>query len=192
MIDDAEDALVGKQLRHRRIQRWSAAMAIACLLAPPLLVGGAIYHGVTVPAGQLAQSLALPHVDLDGGRRAGVIVAFALPTIAIAIGLWRLRSAFQHFAKGDFFSVAAIQALRSFALCALVSTVIAILATPITGVLLTVGLGRRASMPILVGSDQLMMLLVASAVWIFARVMSQAAELRQRNEHLERENAAYV
>jgi len=171
--------------------RLSAVLAAGCgLLAILLPIADAYYLSVSGPqvlAEKLGIAAALQHrAGLTNGlaiwRHALIVIVGLLPVVLISYGLLRARRCFRAFARGEYFSLAAVSGLRGLAAGMFFSSLAGLLVPPLSSAILTVGaVGHGGSIAVNVSSNELLLMLFGGIVWQIAAVLGKAARLAEEN-----------
>lgn len=120
--------------------------------------------------------------DLAWWQRAAGLGLSLLHALLMSRALWLAQLCFRRFARGVFFDQRNVVGLRGFAGYAFAATLAAIVAAPLTGMLLA--LSRQPgqlTLSIGIESAQLLGLLISGTVWVMAHVMARAVALADEN-----------
>jgi hypothetical protein len=166
-------------MRIQRYSRWLSAVIPMLMMLLPL---GLAWQWAELSADKIASLAGVRIGALQPWQRVAAFAVNMVPVAFIVFGLARLRTCFRHFACGSFFTPPTIRGLRGFA-AAMFGSGLAGLVTPsLLSLVLTVanGPGQR-QLVVNVHTGQLLMLLMASLVWIVAAVMARAAAIEEEN-----------
>ena len=106
-----------------------------------------------------------------------------IPVAVLVYGLINARRCFAGFAAGEFFSLAAADRLRNFAIAVAASSLLEPLSGGALSVLLSInGLSGPRTLRLEIGSETLIMMIFAGTVAIIAWLMAEAAGLAEENE----------
>lgn len=119
----------------------------------------------------------LPWQRLVGG------VVMGVPLALLLTGVWQARRCFSQFAQGQVFTTQATALLRRFAGWVAAAALGALLAGPITSVVLTWHNppGMR-QLVVGIGSNELFTFFFAGLVWLMAAVIGQGQALNEENQ----------
>jgi hypothetical protein len=173
-----------------RIQRLSRMVAIACIVVIFLLPIALLIFWATAEVSTLARLAHLQTAAIQSSvqpwQRTVCALVSGLPLALLMLGLWEARQCFARFARGDFFNTDAVSRLRRFAARTFASGVLATLIGPVLSVVLTFNNPtHQRHLALGISSDQVLLFLFSSMVWLMAAVIGQAKALAD-------ENAAFV
>lgn len=162
-------------------RRVAAVLGVAVFLAPVVL---AVY--VFAFPEQLATHpgvaiLRLTPRPLDLPHLLGACGALFLEAAPALWGLWHLRRLFQGYAAGAVFTTVAAKHFRCFAWAVLLSAVSRPLGWMILSMVVAAGSEAGPHGVISLSSDDLVLVLVGSALLVIGRVMSEAARIAEDN-----------
>ncbi len=115
-------------------------------------------------------------------NRIGSYLALAVPAAVLCAGLWRLRTMFRCFGRGEVFSEAPISSLRFFAVTLLLHTILQPIAGAAASVFATyhLGPGQRA-LTISIGSGELISLALSGLLLVLSWVLLEAVRIDKEN-----------
>jgi hypothetical protein len=170
----------------------SRVLAWFCLLLAGVLpLALLIYMSSNWPLA-LAAALgdaALPNRDatLSAASSSQLLIAGALCMAPVALMSFAMTIAyrcFSGFARGEYFTRAAVRHLRGFARAMFGAAVASFIVPPVVGLIMTVGGSGQASLVISLGSQHLVLLVFAGVVWQMASVMARAVALAEENAQI--------
>lgn len=113
-------------------------------------------------------------------RWAGAALSL-LPAACLSWALVQAGHCFGQFAKGNYFTLAAVSRLRQVAAAFFVSGLASILVPPLLSLLLAEATGGKRGLALSFGSQDALLLLFAAIVWQIARVLRRANALAAEN-----------
>jgi Protein of unknown function (DUF2975) len=167
----------------------SRALALVCLALAVLLPLGSLYylsshwpHALLAAMGDAA----LPNrdVSLSAATSTQLMLAAVMGMVPVALMSYAMMIAyrcFSGFARGEYFTRAVVQRLRSFARVMFGAALACIIVPPVIGLIVTLGGPGKASLVVSLSSQHLVLLVFAGVVWQMANVMAKAVELAEEN-----------
>jgi hypothetical protein len=163
----------------------STVLSGGCLLLAILLPGLVVYlnvasfqtviDGLELRAPPAAESLTL-------FQRVVIGAIATIPSLCQGYGLLSARRCFKSFARGEYFSLQAIQGLRGFATGIFLWPMTAIVSKPLLTYLATLHAGAGEHVVTIgIGTEQLLTLLFAGIFWQIAGVMAKARRIAEEN-----------
>jgi hypothetical protein len=123
--------------------------------------------------GLLSEAVPLPY-------RLGALV-FSLAAAALTMwALWSLRRLFQHYARGEVFTPAALRLLNNVAVALFASVVVTFVMHAPISLILSLGIGKP-QISLDFGSADVVTLFTAGVVLVIARVMVEAGRIAEEN-----------
>jgi Protein of unknown function (DUF2975) len=167
----------------------SRVLAWFCLLLAAILpLVSLIYMSSHWPLALVAAlgDAALPNRDatLSAATSSQLLLAGAVGMAPVALMSYAMTIAyrcFSGFARGEYFTRAAVRHLRGFARAMFGVAVVGLIVPPLVGLIITVGGSGQASLVISLGSQHLVLLVFAGVVWQMASVMAKAVALAEEN-----------
>jgi Protein of unknown function (DUF2975) len=184
---------VGSMDSNREIrfgtQVTSRALAWFCLLLAAMLPLGSLYYMSTHWPFALMAALgdaALPNRDaaLFAATSRQLMIAAAVGMAPVALMSYAMTIAyrcFSGFARGEYFTHAAVRHLRGFARAMFGAALACLIVPPLVGLIITIGSSGQASLVVSLGSQHLVLLVFAGVVWQMASVMAKAVALAEEN-----------
>jgi len=171
----------------QRIRRLGRMMVLACTALMALLPVALFFYWATASAPELAVQGNLPPgallLPLQAWQRVAAAAVTAVPLVLLLMGLRQARQCFALFAQGQVFSARATGYLRRFAGWVAAAAFAAIVAGPVTSVLLTLQNPPGARhLAVGISSNHLFTLFFAALVWLMADVIGQGQVLADENE----------
>ena len=115
-------------------------------------------------------------------QRLAIAAVALLPVALIVYALMSAWRCFRSFARGEYLSLAVVRNLRRFAAGMFLSTVAALVTTPVLTLLVTLGAGPDGhTVTANFSSTQALTLLFAGIVWQVAAVMTRAVAVAEEN-----------
>lgn len=187
---DARVHAIGTANPHahlRRIRRISRTMVVACWALIAVLPVALVWYWASTQAPDLAQQGNLKamaiQAPLQAWQRWAAGAVSAVPLVMLLIGLWEAKRCFAQFALGQVFTVQATHSLRRFSGWVAGAALVAIIASAVISVLLTLHNppgARHVSVGI--SSNQLFTLFFAALVWLMADVIGEGQALAAEND----------
>ncbi len=175
---------MSQDIRKHRIARWSRILSLAVLVTAIAVPVVSFASVLFMAPGDLAKAAFVP-VDLarDAAPLAhfGVAVLATVPVLILAGGLLATRSALSSFQQGVYFSASVFQAFRRLAIALFISALARIVVVPLCGLVLSLGRGK-GSISVMVGTSEVMPVLLAAGFWLLAWIFTEAAELEAENK----------
>ncbi len=175
---------MSQDIRKRRIARWSRILSLAVLFTAIALPVVSFASVLLMAPGDLAKAVYVP-IDLarDAAPLAhfSVAVLAALPVLIFAGGLLATRTALSSFQRGVYFSAPVFQAFRRLAIALFISALARIVIVPLCGLVLSLG-RDMGSISVMLGTSELMPVLLAAGFWLLAWIFTEAAELEAENK----------
>lgn len=176
-------------LNRRRVQVLSRALQGFCALAFLFTILGWIW--IAGHASEFFQNFALQRgllfdpQQLTLSTQILLAITLAAPLVPLCYGLWRLYRLFGLVAEGSYFSLETARHLYYFSLMIMASVVVGIITNSLASILLTMNNppGLR-SLSISFGSQQLTLLLLASAFTLISWILSEATRIARENAEI--------
>ncbi len=164
--------------------RSTRAMSRICaLLAVGLPSVTAMYliNGWPSALAAAASSLSVPvrMADLAPWRLMVSGALAMLPVLAMGAALWRASLCLSAYARGNYFSLAAVRDLRGFSALMFVAGVASTAVPTLIVLLLTLGGPGRASLALGISSQHVFLLLFAGVTWRIAAVLAKGVALAE-------------
>ncbi|MDE2011920.1 MAG: DUF2975 domain-containing protein [Alphaproteobacteria bacterium] len=172
-----------------RLVKASRIMARLSLAGAILYVAGDIFVFLMPDAAHALGTIRTEHTGvpitaaIPFAYRLAALVVEMIPTALMAWALIELYRLFQHYAKGEVFSVAALGNLNRVAALMFWQVLVSILCQPPISYILSFyrGAGHR-EISLGLGSNDLSFLFMAGVVLVIARVMAEARRMADENE----------
>lgn len=172
---------------HRKLNTVSTVLAWICtvlaLVLPLAVLAGVaswIFGYASPPGGPLPQALFSSQTSTGLQMIAGLLLL--LPVAATSYSLWRARSCFQRFGRGEYFAPATVSGLRGFAAGMAAAQLLGILVQPTVGLLMMwAGPRIKGAVTLDLNAQHLLFFLFAGMVWVIAEVMTRAVTLAEEN-----------
>lgn len=157
----------------------TCALLIVTLPAVTLFIVVFSFEVFTAGLGLSPEQSAAPVTFI---QRVAIAAVALLPVAFIVYALTCAWRCFRSFARGEYLSLAVVRNLRRFAAGMFLSTVAALVTTPVLTLLVTLGAGPDGhTVSVNFGSTQALTLLFAGIVWQVAAVMTRAVAVAEEN-----------
>jgi hypothetical protein len=166
--------------------RWlNAALSATCvvlIVTLPVVTLFLAFFSFEVLTEGLGLSPAQSAAPVTFVQRAAITLVTLVPVALIVYALVCAWRCFRRFARGEYFSLSVVRNLRRFAAGMFLSTVAALVTTPVLTFLATLGGGPDGhTVSVNFSSGQALTLLFAGIVWQIAAVMTRAIALAEEN-----------
>lgn len=170
------------------LRRLSRLMALFCLFLVVLFPSAVGWNWFSADPVSRVADLNLPGVTASSAVawQVGVSGAFAvLPAVIVAVALLAARRCFLAFSRGDYLTMPAVRALRSFGLWMTIAAVAGVVIPTLTGLVMTLN-NPEGQRVLMIGIDEqvLIGLLFGGTLWVMAAVMTRAVTIAEDNAQI--------
>ena len=172
-----------------KLVKASRIMARLSLLGAILYVAGEIFVFLMPDAAHALGAIKVEHTGIaitaaiPFAYRLAALMVEMIPTALVTWALIELYRLFQHYAKGEVFSSAALGNLNRVAALMFWQVLVSLLCQPLISYILSLyrGPGHR-EISLGLGSNDVAFLFMAGVVLVIARVMAEARRMADENE----------